>query len=425
MKEEKGPLFFLLAFIALTILFGVLTFLNDREINGASPDQSLRYKIESLKKEIANLDSQAATLAEQVADKRKEISARNAEYDYFKDQRDEYTQEYERRQALLKNADVLDGHAANLSMEVSKYKSQTLAALDGDIRDGKNLMERELADKNKAREDAINRFRALEDDLKTESGKFRQVKNYQQSSLDESKSILSDLTQREIEHANLFAEPDGRVLVSDPVHNTVVVNLGTADGVKNGYRFECYSLRSGNQRASKGYIEVRKAGVNTSDCLIVRRPMDLPKDPLSAYVASEPEAIYSPYQESGKKGASAQLLTGNAVTVQTGINTTDPIVEGDYIINPFFSPGKSYTFYIAGNKDVTNDRQKSAIRYKWTEIKSVIEAYGGKVSPVADINVNFIIAQRNPKEDPEFQKGVELGLPVVYEWELFRFLDTR
>ena len=89
------------------------------------------------------------------------------------------------------------------------------------------------------------------------------------------------------------------------------------------------------------------------------------------------------------------------------------------------------TFYIAGAKEIVNEQQKSAIRYRWTEIKAVIEAYGGKVSPVADTTVDYVIAQKNPKtegtdaEKAEFQKAVDLGLPVIYEWELFRFLESK
>jgi len=114
-----------------------------------------------------------------------------------------------------------------------------------------------------------------------------------------------------------------------------------------------------------------------------------------------------------------------------GMNKEDPIAEGDLVQNPFFTPGKSLTFYIAGSKEIVNETQKSAIRYRWTEIKGVIEAYGGKVSPVADTTVNYMVCQKNPKtegtdaEKAEYQKAVDLGLPVIYEWELFRFLESK
>ena len=159
--------------------------------------------------------------------------------------------------------------------------------------------------------------------------------------------------------------------------------------------------------------------------------MVLPKDPLSDYVATEPEQLYSPYQESGRKDATAQPLSGRPKMIITGAHKTDPIVEGDLIQNPFFAPGKTFTYYIAGAKKMENDRQKSAIRYRWTDIKRVLESYGHSVSPVVDTNVNYIIAQKNAETDgddnekAEFVKAKNLGIPVIYEWELFRFLDTR
>ena len=36
--------------------------------------------------------------------------------------------------------------------------------------------------------------------------------------------------------------------------------------------------------------------------MIVERPVALPRDPLSEYIAKEPEEMFSPYQESGQEG---------------------------------------------------------------------------------------------------------------------------
>jgi len=236
--------------------------------------------------------------------------------------------------------------------------------------------------------------------------------------------------QRDEERADIFTQPDGKVVLTDPVRNFVVINIGTATGVRNGFRFECYAMRPGNKKVVKAYLEVRRADVSKSECMVLKRVLAMPKDPHSEYVAEQPEEQFSPYQESGHKGASAQPLLG-VKNLDLTVRHMDPIVEGDLIQNPFFSPDKQLTFFIAGSKLIENDRQKSAIRYRWTEIKSVVEAYGAKVAAEPDINVNYVIAQKNPKTegtDPEkaqYRKAVDLGLPIIYEWELFRFLDTR
>ena len=150
----------------------------------------------------------------------------------------------------------------------------------------------------------------------------------------------------------------------------------------------------------------------------------MPTDTQSGYVATEPEEIYSPVAQSGKKGFSAEVMTATK-TVMSGQNMMDPVVEGDLIQNPFFDAGRQIIFYIAGSKEVVGERQKSAIRYRWTEIKDMAERYGAKVVAEVDTNVNYVIAQKNPGDDPEYKKAVDFGIPIVYEWELFRFLDNK
>lgn len=59
------------------------------------------------------------------------------------------------------------------------------------------------------------------------------------------------------------------------------------------------------------------------------------------------------------------------------------------------------------------------------DIERVVTAHGSRIVPHVDLKVDFVIAQKNFEEDLEFLKVRELGIPVVYEWELFRFLDQR
>lgn len=159
--------------------------------------------------------------------------------------------------------------------------------------------------------------------------------------------------------------------------------------------------------------------------MIVKKLVQMPKDPLSEYVASEPEEQYSPYQESGKQGFTAQPLSGRPKTVVTGMNTQDPIVVGDAVQNPFFKYGKTFTFYIAGDKTINQGVQQSAIAYDWPHIERVLKFYGCNVVQQVDLGVDYILAQKNPEDDEGFLKAKTLGIPVLYEWEVFRFLDQK
>ncbi|MCY3020005.1 MAG: hypothetical protein NTW87_13380 [Planctomycetota bacterium] len=432
MKEENGPLIALIVFAVLSIFFGVMAYLRYQDLmSPEDPSKSPDAKIKLLQKDIQDQEDNIVTLTRQATSLREEVRRQQALYNFYSEMFAEYGAEYTRRMELVKWAENFEKQAGELSGMVTDLKSKTLANVNKETNEAREQMEKGLQEKTASKEQAITRTRQAKEEFDADVKKFRSQRNYEQSGLDEVKSVLTDLTQREVERANIFNQADGHVILSDTVNKVVVLDIGTATGVRNGYRFECFALRPGNKRVHKAYLEVKRADVSMSECLIVQRPVLLPKDPLSPYVAKEPEEMFSPFQESGKKGFSAQPLSAPPKQVMMGMSKEDPIVEGDLVQNPFFAPNKSYTFFIAGSKEIVNEQQKSAIRYRWTEIKAVAEFYGGKVLNAVDTTVNYVIAQKNPKtegtdaEKAEFQRAIDLGIPVIYEWELFRFLDTR
>jgi len=207
------------------------------------------------------------------------------------------------------------------------------------------------------------------------------------------------------------------------VHSLAVIDIGTTVGVRNGYRFEVYTMKPGNKKVVKGYLEVQRANASKSECIIVHRPVLMPKDAFSDYVADQPEEMYSPYQKSGKQDATAAPLTGASRPTVMGMNPLNPIVEGDLIQNPFFNTKKKLTFYIC-KAEMVEAQQKNMIKYRRGEIKSVAEFYGAKVVDAVDADVNYVIVQKKP-EDDQYKKAKDLGIPMIYEWELFRFLDNK
>jgi len=430
MKEENGPFIALIIFVILSLVFGVLAWLNLQELEGDEKIKPKAKEIEELKAEITKLSSTREDFKATAQAKLAEIRVQEALYNQYNVAYEYYGIEHSRRNNLLKWFNDYEAQATNLQGMITTEKSKTQTRINKEITEARERMERDIQEKTQKKDDAIARVRVDTEGLTKSKKQHMDQMNFESSASDDSKNVLSYLTQREVERATVLDEEDGTILLADVVHHLVVINLGTADGIKNGYRFEVFTRRD-NKKVHKAFIEVRHADVSKSECMVVRRPVTLPKDPLSDYFAEGPEAIYSPYQESGQKSTSAQVLSGHAKTVMSGAPKLDPIIEGDLIQNPFYSPRKKYTFYIAGAKEILNDRQKSAIRYRWPEIKATIEAHGGKVATTAEVGVDYIIAQKNPKtegtdaEKAEFQKAVELGIPVIYEWELFRFLDKR
>jgi hypothetical protein len=427
MKEENGPLIALVAFIVLSLFFGVMAYQNKKEIDGPDPEHTMQKGIDDKVASIQSLESEISSTKFKITGFRKQIEVQQSRYEFFADSLDDYTSEYTRRLKLKESADAYDKQGQDLADKVTQRKTATLTAINKETSEVREKMEAEVSEKTKAREAAVGRTNQLNEDLVAEGKKHVQNMNYERTRLGDSKQTLSDLTHREIERAPVFTEPDGKIVFADDVHNILVINIGTAAGVHNGYRFEVFAMRPGKKKVSKGYLEVVRADASKSECRYLNRAILMPKDSFSEYVADQPEEMFSPYQQSGQKESTAAPLMGTPKPIVMGFNPQDPIVEGDFVQNPFFNPGKSYTFYIAGSKELDRDtgKQKSAIRYRWTEIKSVVEAYGGKVVNDVDINVHYIIAQKDPNSDEKFQKGVDLGIPVIYEWELFRFLDTK
>ena len=427
MKEENGPLIALVAFIILSMIFGGMAYSDKKALDGERPEDSKQRQIDDIAANISSLEAEVKSNDYKISQYRKKIQEQVDRYDFFADSMDDYTSEYTRRLKLKESADAYDKQGSDLSEKVSSKKAATLQAINKDTSEIREKMESEVSEKTKAREAAVGRMRQVEEDVAAEGKKHAQSMNYEKTRLSDSKQTLSDLTRREVERANVLTVPDGKIVFADDVHNVIVIDIGSAAGVRNGYRFEIFAMRPGKKKVSKGYLEVVRADASKSECRYLNRAILMPKDAFSEYVAQQPEELFSPYQQSGQKETTAAPLMGTPKPVVIGFNPKDPIVEGDFVQNPFFDPGKTYTFYIAGLKELDRDtgKQKSAIRYRWTEIKSVVEAYGGKVANDVDINVNYMIAQKDPTSDEKFQKGVELGIPVIYEWELFRFLDNK
>jgi len=434
--RDVGPLIALIVFIVLTAVFGFFAFDSYGKITGADPtgEQTgtrthIDSQIEVVQLEIEELESTVRETRRKIAvleDRVDRLHARHHYATYIANGQDGlYELAYNGRRLLSQAGQQEVTQAQELRGALTEAKNNVKSTLRSEESKIRNDTDAGISKLQEDKDASIRRVAAEKKALDRDEKKYRQDRNYQQSTLDELKRQLDYLTSREPERADVQERADGQVVLSDPVNNTICINIGTAHGVRNGFRFECYALKPGDRKNTKAYLEVRRASPNVSECMIITKPIELPKDPLSNYAGSQPEEQFSPYQQSGKAGSLLQGLTAVPKKGQMGMNTMNPIVVGDYVQNPFFNPYKRYTFYIAGDKTIQQGQQKSAIAYQWPHIKSVIEQYGGKVAEKVDLTVNYMVAQKNPQDDPQFGKGVTLGIPVIHEWEIFRFLDQQ
>lgn len=432
--RDVGPLVALIVFIVLTALFGFMAFDASGKITGQDPrneqgegSSHLDSKIQEMQLAIELVDSEIKTKRQDIANRREQIDrllARQYYATYLANGTNGLLEQaYNGRLALTQFADQQLKYAGELRGYLTEEKGKVKNALRTEESDLRTKTDNDVTNLQEQKELSIRRVATGKQAIDRDEKEYRVQRNYQQSTLDETKRQLDYLTSREPERADVQSTPDGQVIEADVVNNTIVINRGTAQGVQNGYRFEVFELKSGNKKLHKAFIEVRRATVNVSECLILTKPMEFPRDPLSSYTGSSPEEQYSPYQESGRAGAMLQRLSAVPKKGMLGMDVMVPIVVGDHIQNPFFSPDKKFVFYIAGDKEIVQGQQKSSISYQWPLIKRIIEKYGGSVLNKVDLSVNYMVAQKDPQGDPEFRKGVTYGTPVIYEWEIFRFLD--
>lgn len=235
---------------------------------------------------------------------------------------------------------------------------------------------------------------------------------------------------RDIER-NPDQESDGAVIFADANLNLVTVDVGSQHGARSGLRFTVYSGRYKTPK-KKGEIVLTDVHSTSSDAVIVPIREKVMVDPQTGYDAPDERMRISPLSASGPDSTDAQMLTEqkskkelveqlrieklrkenpdfDPSTLAQGAPPVqlakgfDPIVEGDYIVNPEFNRivsnrefqktvvnemlqlrginAGSLTFFIA---DVIRPFRKEFL-------KRLCERNRCKVAPSMTADVDFII----------------------------------
>jgi hypothetical protein len=208
--------------------------------------------------------------------------------------------------------------------------------------------------------------------------------------------------------------PVGKILTSDPEHNLAVVNLGTRHGAKPGMRFEVFQVRRGNKRVHKGYLEVKTSHPEVSSCAILVHEVRLPRCSICSYTASNTREAYCPRCTRLNTSQGAQSLTDVKIVLR-GKSVTDPIVKGDLLFNPFFSPASTRRYAVSGQPLILRHRD-----YSVKAIKKAIQFHGNKVDDKLSAKTDVLVALRGGED---VKRARELGIKIVYGWQLFRYLD--
>jgi adenylate kinase family enzyme len=218
--------------------------------------------------------------------------------------------------------------------------------------------------------------------------------------------------------------PAGRVLAAAADTKVAVVNLGTRVGVKRGMRFEVYQVRYGNRRVHKGYLEVKSAEPEVSTCSILFREVRLPRCPICNYTAEQPEEQYCPRCTAPGSPQAFQRLAGTPKVLMVGQSETDPIVIGDLLYNPLFCQRAGTRFAIVGEPllaPIPKPADDRETKRMLDHLRSTVEFYGGKLVTEVNAETDVLIALRGAKDS--VNRAEEMGIPVIREFEIFRYLE--
>lgn len=236
---------------------------------------------------------------------------------------------------------------AGLNTDVGNYKGQ----VDGFRSDLQTRVGEMASQIDKVREEADrekvqlnNELTKLREELLVAQGKIRELQKNRAS--------------EGVRPADEFALVDGEIIGLDSMDDRMVyLNIGRKQRVVIGMSFEVYSdataMRpdeSGEAPRGKASVEVIRLDENSSVARITRNPR------------------------------------GN------------PIARGDVIANPLFDPRKTYTFLVFGNFDPQNIGRSTPEGQ--SEIRALIEGWGGKVTDQLAGNVDFLVLGSRPVLPP-------------------------
>jgi hypothetical protein len=263
------------------------------------------------------------------------------------------------RQAALQD---LQGQAA-LTKKQKEDLDKALAAMTKDVGAYKGDVDKFGADLNKARADMAATIERVKREAEDKEAELNNRLTKANEELAVARGIISrfqkDRSKDSLRPADEYALVDGEVITLDPARSdTVFINRGRKHKVVLGMTFEVYAsaqaLRpvneGGDYPRGKATIEIIRIDDESSSARVIR------------------------------------TTRGN------------PIAKGDVIANAIYDPNKTYTFVVFGNFDYNGDNQDTSAEA--TDIRALIENWGGKVTDSLTGDVDFLVLGSRPVAPP-------------------------
>jgi len=221
---------------------------------------------------------------------------------------------------------------------------------------------------------------------------------------------IARIKQREADEMKV--EADGEIIaVGDRVTRFLSVNIGRVQGVRKGMKFSVFEEKLSGEKVIKGRCEVMVVRPTSSDCVLLPAEEELPTCPQCGWRATKPDLRYCVYCFLGDNDDEVTPLEKPRVVLSVAADRMNPIVVGDFISNPYFTPGQELIFVFGGETIFKSKR----------EIKLFIEEHHGKLIDELAVDTDYLIAGTGPEADRLLKRARDIGVKVMKEEELYRF----
>lgn len=222
----------------------------------------------------------------------------------------------------------------------------------------------------KEKEEAIKKRAEVEKSVQARKSEFENIISKEKTEIRKlqaakyGRTAYSEITkQKEFEPSE--EKENGNVVFSDPKTQTVYINIGEDRKAINGLKFDVYRRHQQGKRIFIGRIEVQKVMDKVSMAKVVEL-----KDRF------------------------------------------DPIVDGDFILNPVFRESQIVYFAFAGKMTkISNERTAK-----------LIEQLGSKVEPEVTAKTHFVVVGEKGQDHSNYLSAVTFGIPLITEQILFKYI---
>lgn len=266
-------------------------------------------------------------------------------------------------------------NAQNRVKASEESNAATITALKGEVNTYKGEIDAFRGEMNTRAQDAAAALEKIKRDANDEISRLNDRIARQNEELavaqNKIKSLQKERSAETLRPSDEAALVDGEVVAVVDADGTIYINRGRNHRVVLGMTFEVYGdagaikpNAAGDYPRGKGAIEVIRVDDNTSICRVVRS------------------------------------TRGN------------PVSKGDVLANAIYDPNKKYGFLVFGNFDTNSDGRSTP--EEATEIKSLINAWGGNIVDSLSGNVDFVVLGARPILPPA--PPADSPVPVVQEY---------